>query len=150
MTFGKYKGDVQSSSKVATELQTTKTKVAPHKNNEVQLILDNKKPFAVLTVVDNDEQFFKACKNTHKLDVRVLGYSHDKGVEISVEKLGHGARGYHKYLWLLDSKVRLLRRPNGKLHFNTAMGRLFGYSEEEIDAFNASDTSKTCTCKLCN
>ena len=142
MRLNKYDGSIQP--QVAWAMEQPQV-IAPHEDQEIQLMLDGKKDFAVLELIKAPKQVQLALENGTKLNVR----STFNG-EVSVSIRGHSASKHYKYIRLMADKAEWFKQVGGKKRFNTTMGRLFGYSEEEIEAFNESDVSKNCTCGKCN
>lgn len=117
-------------------------KIAPHEGREIELVLSGKKPFAVIEAAKDPKQFRLAFRHADKLEVRAT-----KIDEISLELRGTGCRHHYKYIRLLADKEKILASYAGKAKWQTAMGRLFGYSDEEIQAFTINPPK--CTCGKC-
>lgn len=117
-------------------------KIAPHEGREIELVLSGKKPFAVLEAAKDPKQFRLAFRHADKLEVRATQID-----EISLELRGTGCRHHYKYMTLLRDKDIILNGLNGKSIYQRRMGKLFGYSPEEIQAFE--DNPPDCTCGKC-
>lgn len=118
------------------------SKIAPHEGKEVDLVLNGTKPFAVLEVAKDPGQILYALNFGDKLDLRSTGI---RG-EMSIELRGTGARVYHKYTTLVNSRKKMIKN-FGLKDYQTRMGKIFGYSDEEIEEF--INNPPDCSCGKC-
>ena len=118
--------------------------IAPHENNEVRLVLSGAKPLA--TIEKGKDPY---------------------GYALAVAMAGTGALHYHarstadspqgevvitlpRNKHLVDEYTTLLlwgRKRYGIKEYHRRMGRLFGYSDEDIEAF--IDAEIECSCSKC-
>ena len=117
-------------------------KIAPHENNEVDLVVACKKPFAIIEYKKDPSQFMYAFTKAKELDIR----NTDEPNEIAIERKGHGAHHYNLYLNLTRNRTHILRA-FGKAFYQRKMGKIFGYSDDEIEEF--INNPPDCTCGKC-
>lgn len=125
-------------------MPSTNSKIAPHQGREIELVLSGKKQFAVLEAAKDPKQFRLAFRHADKLEVRATQID-----EISLELRGTGCRHHYAYMRLLQDKVKMLSDYNGKEKYQRAMGRIFGYSEEEIQEFVEKQPCTDPNCEKC-
>lgn len=124
-------------------------KVAPHENNELQLVLEGKKPLA--TFEDGKSQdSLKKQWDALPIEQRNLLHVNEfqpknSGRIIAVTRFKN--RGLiHAYKELMyqfkQSRIKAA-------DFHRLAGTMLGYSEADIDAFLKSDIRKTCQCGQC-
>lgn len=122
------------------------SKIAPHEGKELQLVLEGKKVFAVVEQAKDPVQFGMIMT--------------DKNVVVKVHK---GEEGNDAHFWLNGDvwgeptykRYRSMLRNSGFLittkgqeWYQREMGRIFGYTNEEIDSFISGDIKCNCTkCK---
>lgn len=121
-------------------MQNQNGKIAPHENAELQLIASGQKDFAVIEHAKNPQAYHDAAQ-IHRAGVFVLYEKGNEGDEVIIAR--------H-----LDDIVtyRLLIRYGvaelGIKNYHRALGKLFGYSPEDIESFIDSDIH--CDCSKCN
>ena len=113
--------------------------IAPHEGREIELVLDGTKPLATLKGNVYPKEL-RAAINTHKLITR---YNAEQDVLVVVKP-------QHSFLiglfgLLSSTKANFIVRSKEEKH--RLLGRLFGYSEEDIDDFIAKDMK--CACGQC-
>lgn len=114
--------------------------LAPHEGSELSRVLDGTKPFAVIERDKDAEQFIQVLELGNQLSVQVtdaneLAFCLPENSE------------YHTLYNLLRSNIgNVLHRTDRD--YQTLMGRLFGYTDEEIEAFLNEEIKCNCTkCK---
>lgn len=115
-------------------------KVAPHLNCEVRLVMAGVKPLAV---IERSKDVYgyslaRALGNTGALNI-VRDLSNNDFIVTKPENK-HLA-GY--YLYLLNNGVKEL----GIKQYHREMGKLFGYTSEDIEAFIKAEVK--CDCEKC-
>jgi hypothetical protein len=114
-------------------------KIAPHEGRELGLVLRGKKPLAVVEYAKDQEQYQRVItvwQSTHLLSAQFL----DGAILFT---LVHNSHLQTEYLNLVNGVVV----PETNEEYQRAMGRLFGYTEEEIQAF--IDKKIECNCTNC-
>lgn len=124
--------------------ESTTGRVAPHENNEVRLVLGGMKPLATIEKAKQPIGYALgiALAGTGALRARtVVSKDSPEGeVVITLPKQEHRIQ---KYLWLVEHGVKAL----GIKEYHRRMGRLFGYTEADINAFIEAEIH--CTCSKC-
>ena len=110
--------------------------IAPHEYEELQLILDNKKPLAILYRHKRPD-LFKKLDSLHK-GLYVIEIRPD------VTAIAREYRYIQDYIGLVYN-----RKQYSRVEYQTAMGTLLGYTKDEIKAFIGSDIAKACECVEC-
>jgi hypothetical protein len=113
-------------------------KVAPHLNKEVELVLAGKKPLAAIekSKDPNGYNFAIELSKAGKLVSRIVGDE-----EVVFTKSSYYL--IDKYENLLRNGVRYL----GIKNYHREMGRMFGYTEADIEAFISAEID--CDCFKC-
>jgi hypothetical protein len=118
--------------------------IAPHENNEITLILEGSKPLATLEIAKNPAGYNEALRLSRENKVTAKIYTSDESPEGEVVfTLNKNAELIVEYFDLLENGVERL----GNNDYQRAMGRLFGYSEESIEAF--INSAVDCDCHKC-
>lgn len=119
--------------------------IAPHVNNEVRLVLSGAKPLATIEKVKDPYGYALAISmaGTGALTtyVRPSGDSMIGEVVLTLPSKKH----------LIEEYVTLLLwgvKRYGIKNYHRKMGKLFGYSEDDIEAF--INSSIDCSCSKCN
>lgn len=113
-------------------------KVAPHENNEVALVMGGLKPLAVIER-NKDERNYLYANCRHLSGHVVAEYeSSPEGPQIIISRDKSIIQEYRE---LQTNGVRLY----GIKEYHRLMGRLFGYTEEDIEAFIKADIHCDCT-----
>ena len=112
--------------------------VAPHESCEVRLVLGGHKPLAAI----------EKAKDAigYALAIALAGTGALKLVQLTGEVIVVKPNKYHlieEYLWLLTCGVA----EHGLKEYHRRIGRLFGYTEEDIEAFIKADIH--CDCHKC-
>ena len=113
--------------------------IAPHENRELALIESGRKDFAVIEKAKDPDQYHDAGA-IETPGISVVYSEGAEGPEVIVSRKRSLIREYDSLL--LDGIERL-----GIKNFHRAMGRLFGYSRDDIEAFIAAEI--TCNCTKC-
>ena len=116
--------------------EQTISMIAPHEYEELQLILDNKKPLAILSrhkQPDLYEELGNLYRGLYVIEVRP-----------DVKAIAREYRYIKTYITLVGN-----RKYYSRVKYQTAMGTLLGYTRDEIKAFIGSDIAKTCECVEC-
>ena len=113
-------------------------KVAPHLNKEVELVLAGKKPLAAIEKSKDPTGYNFAIElsKAGKLVSRIVGDE-----EVVFTKSSYSL--IDKYENLLRNGVRYL----GIKNYHREMGRMFGYTEADIEAFISAEI--VCSCLKC-
>ena len=118
--------------------------VAPHENREVELVLGGLKPLASVEHDKDPETYVKAI---------LLGLAGMLTYTVSPtmdSKSGEVVFALPSNKHLLETYKRLLKGgidAVGAEVYHRSMGKLFGYSDADVDAFLAS--SLECNCEKC-
>lgn len=114
-------------------------KVAPHEGNEIELVCNGIKPLASIEAKKDPEQFEKALQLRFAFSIR---YHTNEHITFTRKE----NKDLHDVFALLNSpRAAMVVRSKAEKH--RLMGRLFGYSEEDIEAFIKSDLQ--CACGQC-
>jgi hypothetical protein len=120
-------------------MSQNKSGVAPHEGEELTLVMMGVKPAAIIERDKQPEMYDKAQSLCHVISV----YQLDVGI-ISVTK----PENAH-----LHATIELLGSPNAKIVVRSTaekqrlLGRILGYSEEQIDEFVRNPPE--CDCRWC-
>lgn len=119
-------------------------KVAPHEDNEVRLVLGGLKPLATIEKAKQPIGYSLAIAlaGTGALAVHVSP-SKDSPDGEAVVTLPKNRYRIDQYQWLLEHGVKAV----GIKEYHRRTGRLFGYTEEDINAFIKAEIN--CTCSKC-
>lgn len=119
--------------------------IAPHANNEVRLVLSGAKPLATIEKAKDPYGYALAISmaGTGALAVYVRPSSDSMSGEV-VLTLPSKKHLMDEYVTLLLWGVKRY----GIKNYHRKMGRLFGYSEDDIEAF--INSSIDCSCSKCN
>ena len=112
--------------------------IAPHENNEVRLVLSGSKPLAAIEM-DKDHSGYAMAINL--ANTGALAMEHFKGEVLITLPKNRTLLG--EYLELLHFGVA----EHGIKQYTRLMGRIFGYTEEDTEAFIAADIQ--CDCAKC-
>ena len=118
----------------------TDQSIAPHQGREISLVLNGSKRFAVIEKRKDLASYF-AAGSIRRKDVTVQYVDGPEGPEVI---LTTNRKLVAEYESLLRDGVSRL----GIKEYHRAVGRLFGYSENEINAF--IDSEIDCNCSKCN
>lgn len=118
--------------------------IAPHINNEIRLILAGAKPLATIEKGKDPVGYGIAVSLIHAGVVYgVVSPSDDCSEgEVTFTRVG-GKPLIDKYFYLLKDGVKDL----GIKQYHREMGKLFGYSEQDIEDFIESEVD--CNCSKC-
>lgn len=120
-------------------------KIAPHEGRELELVLTGKKHFAVVEQ-DKDPVQFGMIMTDKNLEVRAQKEGGSNVVRFWLKGSEDGGLANFMYMQLTLNAARLIA-DNGLHWYQREMGRIFGYTEEEIEAFIKGDIE--CNCKNC-
>lgn len=119
-------------------------KVAPHQNSEVRLVLGGLKPlatverdkdlagYALAVSLSNVGMLYAECRPTDDCE---------RGEIVFTKPANRGL--VDRYNWLLDNGVK----EYGIKGFHRQMGKLFGYSDADIETFINAEIH--CDCSKC-
>lgn len=118
--------------------------IAPHENNEVRLVLGGLKPLATIEKAKQPIGYALAIalSGTGALAASVVRSKDSPEGEVVIV-LPKNKYRLEQYQWLLEHGVKAV----GIKEYHRRMGRLFGYTEEDINAFIKSDIH--CECSKC-
>jgi hypothetical protein len=118
--------------------------IAPHEANEVRLVLAGTKPLATIEKRKQPILYSLAVAmaGTGALFIRCAP-TRDSPKGEAIITLPRNKHLIEQFDYLLDYGVREL----GVKEFHRRMGRLYGYSEEDIEAFIAAEIN--CDCEKC-
>ena len=111
--------------------------IAPHEGQEIQLVLDGTKPLAVIELNKQPMAYRKAMDGIHGL-YAYENWDDTTGWEVVIVD--------QRNVGLVMEYLDALNLPAGSAKHRT-LGRLFGYSEADIEAFIADQP--TCNCSKC-
>ena len=112
--------------------------IAPHEFCEVRLVLGGHKPLAAIEKAKDAIGYALAISMS---GTGALALSQEFGEVIIVKPCN--TKLIAQYYWLLAEGVKEL----GLKEYHRSMGRLFGYTEEDINTFIKSDIH--CDCHKC-
>lgn len=120
--------------------------LAPHRGQEWNLILMGEKPFAVVELKKDPEQYNYVL--THLELFEVIEKSTPEGREVRFWKKGseEGRLANFKYTNLVNRSIEFIDR-YGQEWYTREMGQVFGYTEQQIQDF--IDGSTKCDCTKC-
>lgn len=121
--------------------------IAPHEGEEWRLVLEGTKPYAVVELSKSPDQYNYVLRHNGTL-YTALPAETAEGLEVRFWKKGNqqGRLNHLKYLQLVNNAEVFIK------YFDIAwyqreMGKLFGYTDEQIEAF--IDGSVKCNCTKC-
>ncbi len=114
--------------------------IAPHEGRELEYVMLGIKPLASLDVNKQPEQFKRALRLKHAVTV----YYHTNNL-ITITRPENDDL-HNVFAVLSTNEANILVRTAEEKH--RLLGRLFGYSEEDIDSFIAAGLE--CACGQCN
>ena len=120
------------------------TKIAPHLNSEVRLVLGGLKPLATIEKVKDPYGFALAISLSYTGALNGYMANSENGEPEVIVVRPSNKHLIMEYLLLLKYGVQ----EYGQIEYHRKMGRIFGYSEEDITAFINSDIH--CSCSKCN
>lgn len=115
--------------------------IAPHEGREIEMVMNGIKPLASIEKSKQPEMFEKALALSDMIDIVVV--LHDKGHLTITRKENEKLHGV--FSLLCSPKAAMVVRSQAEK--SRLLGRLFGYSEEDIDEFIAADMQ--CACGQC-
>jgi hypothetical protein len=113
-------------------------KVAPHENNEVRLVLGGHKPLAVIERSKDPYGYALAISMAGTGALYICKVKGEVVISLPFNKLA-----ITQYEFLLKEGVRLY----GIKEYHRKMGKLFGYTEDDIEAFIEAEID--CNCNKC-
>ena len=115
-------------------------KVAPHRNCEVRLVLAGTKPLATIEKSKDPYGYSMAiaCGGAGMLHYKVTPTKDSPMGEVVISKSNNLINDYY---WLLKYGVQQY----GIKEYHRRMGRLFGYTEADVEAFIESEIHCDCT-----
>ncbi len=125
-------------------LSTMTNQIAPHENSEVRLVLSGTKPLATIEKVKDPYGYALAISlaSTGALHCVVQPTS-DSGSGEAIITLPDNKDEVETYLYILKDGVEMY----GIKSYHRRMGKLFGYSDEAIEAFIEAEID--CDCSKC-
>ena len=114
--------------------------IAPHQGREISLILNYAKRFALIEK-RKDLASYYAAGAIRRADITVQYQEGPEGPEVILTSDRRLITEYNRLLF--DGVSRL-----GLKEYHRAMGRIFGYTESEIESFIESEID--CNCAKCN
>ena len=112
-------------------------KVAPHEGREIQLVLDGTKPLAVIELNKQPREYEQAIAGIHGL-FALDNWMDDTGWEAVITTI-HNQALVLKYLDAVEMEESTAK--------HRTLGRLFGYSEADIEEF--INNRPPCNCSKC-
>lgn len=122
--------------------------IAPHEGEEWRLVLEGTKPFAVVELSKGPDQYNYVKRHNGSLYTAIFVES-EEGPEVRFWKKGNeqGRLNNLKYYQLVNNSQVFIKY-FGNHWYQREMGILFGYTEEQIEAFISGDLKCNCTkCK---
>ena len=118
--------------------------IAPHQNNEVRLVLAGLKPLATIEKTKDPIGYALAIalSNTGALIKHCKPTKDSPCGECIIVKPGN-SHLISEYFWLLENGIKEI----GIKEYHRSLGRLFGYSSEDIETFIKSEID--CECSKC-
>lgn len=126
---------------MSTTIRTSINTTAPHEGLELQLVIDGVKPMGLIEQSKDPVQYRQVLYNVTTVH-RVRESSEGREIVFS---LPHNTNMLDMYELLLSSQA--CRIVKSKEEHQRLMGRLFGYSEEQINSFINGETK--CNCSKC-
>jgi len=117
-------------------------KVAPHEGNEIKLIFKGLKPLAVIELRKNEAAYRRAFEYDELGYLVAVRRNGTEGPELIVV-MHKNTHLISEYLFLLENGVSKY----GIKEYHRRMGKLFGYSPADIEAFIKADVQ--CDCAKC-
>ena len=119
-------------------------RIAPHENNEVRLVLGGMKPLATIEKAKQPIGYALAIalSGTGAIASSVVRSKDSPEGEVVIT-LPKNKHRIEKYKWLLSHGVEAV----GIKEYHRRMGRLFGYTEEDISTFINAEIH--CNCSKC-
>jgi len=114
--------------------------IAPHKGDELKLVRIGQKPLAVIEKVKDHLQYINASEYCSVTNLPFKYRNGDEGPEVVIAQ---DQQTLDKYLELIEG-TSAIDTPE----YHRAMGELFGYTEEQIQAF--IDSELDCDCSKCS
>ena len=112
--------------------------VAPHQGREIEYVMNGIKPLATIDINKDPEQYKKAQDLHYQLKV-----SYEGSLAIITQPENYWMHDLFRVLSTKKANV-LIKTPEEK---HRLLGRLFGYSEEDIDDF--INAGLECACGQC-
>lgn len=112
--------------------------IAPHKGEELNYVMLGLKPLASIEYSKQPDMFARALALKHVVNVRVHSNTH---VTVTLEENKH----LHDTFALLTS-AKAAQIVRSKEEKQRLLGRLFGYSEKQIDDFIKLNIQCNCVC----
>lgn len=119
--------------------------IAPHRHRELAMVLSGAKPLATIERDKAPYLYGAAVAAMHAGLVAGIMLSQDDRDCDAGEILITRVQTRH----LLNEYLNLLRNGDGSEEYHYRIGRLFGYSDADIQAFLASEVRQTCQCGKC-
>ena len=113
--------------------------IAPHEGKELEYVVNGIKPLASIDANKQPELFKRAIKMRNVISVC---YHNHELITITRKE---NQQLHATFALLTSSKASIVVRSKAEKH--RLLGRLFGYSEEDIDAFIKEDIQ--CECVQC-
>lgn len=118
-------------------------RIAPHEGREIDLVISGDKPLAVIEERKDNAQYVRAMMHRDMPISIYVRFRRD--VESGREYIvSQSLFLIHQYLELLKTGVERL----GIKGYHRAMGLLFGYSPDDVEAF--IDAEIDCNCSKCD
>jgi hypothetical protein len=114
---------------------------APHEGIELQLVIDGKKPIGLVEQLKDPVQYRQVL---HNQNIKIKVRTSEEGAEVLFALPNNSALMDMYELLQSPQAARVVR---SKAEHQRLMGRLFGYSEEEIEGFINGDIK--CNCSKC-
>ena len=116
-------------------------RIAPHEGKELEYVMNGIKPLASIDYNKQPELFYRALQLRHQLSIR---YHYNDSL-ITITK-PENSKLHGTFELLMSSKASMVVK--SKEEKQRLLGRLFGYTEEDIDEFIAQDIG--CACGQCH
>lgn len=113
-------------------------KIAPHFGKELSMVLNYEKPMGVVSREKDPEQYRDVLANVHRLEVR----------QYPKKEIAFAPKMTGRYVLREYDDLRMGRaKVDSQAEYQRRMGRLFGYTEEEIEEFIKGNLN--CGCENC-
>ena len=119
------------------------SKIAPHEGNELDMLADGSKVFAVLEEGKHDDLLSHVIFGNGILNIVTEWYNAD---ELMLFHYTLGRVNKEMYCMLRDNREYYILM-FGKEDYQRKMGKVFGYSDEDIEAFISNPPD--CNCEKC-